>query len=160
MIFQGCRKLESLVNIQKNLSFFSLISSSTIPERPSNRTMDSLLNSKHHCSTLCSWKILSCRNSFSSLWFSSNPCFIISRIFFQATFIRASSSQFELTTERNLLSQWDGEFQVLSRFNSTLYFFPGCFQCWLILEHSSRGWVHSCYRLFSNSSLSLLLHTS
>ena len=46
MIFQGYRKLESLANIQENLLFFSLISSSTILERPSNRTIDSEL-----CST-------------------------------------------------------------------------------------------------------------
>ena len=43
MIFQGDRKLESLVNIQENRSFFSLILSSTILERPSHRTMGSKL---------------------------------------------------------------------------------------------------------------------
>jgi hypothetical protein len=83
-----------------------------------------LLNSKHHCSMRCSWKEFSFRNSLSSLVFVASVLHYKQNIFpsnlhldermnsiknemarfiLPGTSIRASSSQFKLTTERNLV---------------------------------------------------------
>jgi hypothetical protein len=128
MIFQGYRKFESHIYVNAHGNLFSSVSiqCQPFPINPLNQISDpniifhvyaqfrSLLNSKHSCSTLCSWKEFSCRNSFWSLVFIESvlhykqnifqatwilmKAYISStdemaRVIFPGTFLRASSSQ-------------------------------------------------------------------
>ena len=63
-------------------------------------------------------KNFSCRNSFSSLLFVESILHYKQNIF---------PSNLHLNEGMNPINKWYGEFQVLSRFNSTLSYFPGRF---------------------------------
>lgn len=122
----------------------AILSSETV------RHKTNTFSEKSHCF------LLSTHTKIWILVFRDSPTLILALTLTPS--IGIFSSQFGLTTEDNLVSQWEGEFEVLFRFISSHVYFLVRFYCRLILEHSSRWCVHSSSRLCANSTFSFSFH--